>query len=127
MPTWWFERLLIMDDAYIKPAERSVLPQIYNGEEIGCDRYELLASYAVADAVMNDLAEALRFEEQGLQLLGYRLTPLSEAALARFDALNKDTRRCANCSEPLTDGRVLCDESCRFAAIEVRSWGKDTA
>jgi hypothetical protein len=89
------------DEDYIPASER-------NHEDV-C-QYELLdgdepcncmrASHAIADAVMRDLAEALRelrdiaedvIEEHRTEYDGLTLQP-ADRALARYDALTKETR-----------------------------------
>ena len=83
------------DDAYIKPARRR--PESWRP---GTWSSDLAFSHAVADSVMNDLAEALRVlgahDEACLEWQDHEVGAGSREAcaqcraLARFDALNKD-------------------------------------
>lgn len=79
------------DDAYIRPSHEGRI--IGATAPVGTWQRVICDSHAVADSVMNDLAEALRqlippVPTPGVAGVRY---PAAEDALARFDALNKDT------------------------------------
>ncbi len=91
------------DDAYIKPAEREAGSLPYDWQGALAELARTRRSHAVADAVMNDLyrivVKAREYAQSDLDCLqgtetdyeAYEMVKACDAAIARVDALNKDT------------------------------------
>ena len=93
------------DEDYIPASEREpdcdcnpTVPRAVAAHVMGCasdspaSRDELLDSHAIADDVRRDLAEALRLGQSSIDQRKEATLRLIALALARYDALSKETR-----------------------------------